>query len=391
MQLKLSEIKSKLGALLDTEERSDTYAADLETCKVELRAAESDLQAALLIDGEPDTVVVSSERRELADLERRSNVGEFVGAVLEGRQIDGAVRELQQHYGLNANQLPVELLRGSELEERVVTPAPGEVGQTQNAIIPYVFPTSVTTFLGISMPTVAVGESVYSVLTSALSVETPAENAVTTETTGAFSADVLTPARLQASFFYSVEDRSRLAGMDAALRMNISDGIMAGLDKQVVSGTNGLLTGTNLDNHNVSAITAYDDYLNNFAYGRVDGVYADGVEDLKIVMGQATYGHAGSVYRSGTQDTTALDKLMNATSGVRASAHVPAVSGMTQNAVIRLGMRMDAVAPVWQGVTFINDEVTKAANGQVVLTGIMLYAMKILRKSGFFKQMSQHA
>ena len=391
MQLKLSEIKSRLGALLDTEERSDTYAADLDTVKAELRSAESDYQAAILIDGEPDTVVVNSEKRELVDLERRSNVGEFVGAVLEGRQIDGTLRELQQAHGLNANQLPVELLRGSELEERAVTPAPGEVGQTQNAIIPYVFPTSVAAFLGISMPTVAVGESVYSVLTSALAVETPAKDAVTTETTGAFSADVLTPARLQASFFYNVEDRARLAGMDAALRMNISDGLMSALDKQVVSGTNGLLTGTNLPNHNVSAITAYDDYLNNFAYGRVDGVYADGVDDLKIVMGQATYGHAGSVYRSGTQDTTALDKLMNATSGVRASAHVPAVSGMTQNAVIRLGMRMDAVSPVWQGVTFINDEVTKAANGQVVLTGIMLYAFKILRKAGFYKQMSQHA
>ena len=73
------------------------------------------------------------------------------------------------------------------------------------------------------------------------------------------------------------------------------------------------------------------------------------------------------------------------------SAHVPGVSGNKQNAVVRLGMRADAVAPVWEGVTIIPDEVTKAADGEIVLTAVMLYAFKILRKGGFHKQQSQHA
>ena len=42
-------------------------------------------------------------------------------------------------------------------------------------------------------------------------------------------------------------------GMDAALRENLSMGLADGLDKAIIAGTNGLLTGTNLADHNGSA------------------------------------------------------------------------------------------------------------------------------------------
>ena len=35
-------------------------------------------------------------------------------------------------------------------------------------------------------------------------------------------------------------------------------------------------------------------------------------------------------------------------------------------------MRRDAVAPVWQGITIIPDEVTKASEGRIVITAILL-------------------
>ena len=49
-------------------------------------------------------------------------------------------------------------------------------------------------------------------------------------------------------------------------------------------------------------------------------------------------------------DRSALDRLMELISGVRVSAHVPAPSTNRQNVVIRRGMSMTAVAPVWEGV-----------------------------------------
>ena len=56
---------------------------------------------------------------------------------------------------------------------------------------------------------------------------------------------------------------------------------------------------------------------------------------------------------------------MSVTGGVRVSAHVTNPSSERQNNIIRLGMRRDMVAPIWEGVTLIPDEVTLAANGQI--------------------------
>ena len=240
------------------------------------------------------------------------------------------------------------------------------------------------------MPTVPVGDSVFAVLTSELDVGTPAENATQAETTGAFSANVLSPSRLQASFFYSREDRARFAGMDEALRMNLSDGLSDGLDEQVLAGTNGLLTGTNLSNHDASAVTTFDGYISDFGYGRVDGRFASMTSDIRVVMGSGSYSHAGSVYRNTSVDRNVIDRLMEITAGLKVSAHVPPVASKKQNAIVRLGMRRDMVVPIWSGISLIPDEITKASSGQVVITAIMLHAVKIVREAGFYKIQTQH-
>ena len=411
LQLRQSEARASMGALLDTEpeKRAESFGDDLGKLTKEMRSLEGEIQAALVAgedkvegkwkwgkgegkwgdaDGRSTETVTTDtpEDRELRQLIDGSNVGEIFDAALEKRSIDGATRELQQHFHLAANQVPLDLL-----ETRAVTPAPADVGQGQRAIVPYVFPDSVHAFLGIPTPRVPVGEAVFPVLTSTLTVGTPAEQAEQAETTGAFSADVLSPSRIQASYFYSREDRSRFAGMDAALRMNLSEGLMDGLDNQILSGTNGLLTGTNLANHNVTAETTYPLYISQLAYSRVDGRYASGVGDLRMVVGGETYAHAAGLYRGNSADQHALARLISDTGGVRVSAHVPVAASNRQNVVVRLGMRQDAVAPLWEGVSIIPDEVTGAKTGSISITAVMLHAIKILRTAGFYKQQVQIA
>ena len=46
---------------------------------------------------------------------------------------------------------------------------------------------------------------------------------------------------------------------------------------------------------------------------------------------------------------------------------------------------------MWGQVTLIPDEVTKAANGQIILTAVLLHAVKILRVGGFYKQETNHS
>ena len=271
LALRAGEIRTRLSELsgvaeLDTEQRSEIDTLRNEYGDVERRTA-----AAVIAEDIPAEVRSDedAEGREMRAMIEGASVSDIFGATLEHRNTDGRTAELQKHLGLGPNQVPLTLL-----ETRAVTPAPGQVAQNQSAIIPGVFPMSCAAFLGVEMPTVPVGESVFPVLTKNADVHTPAENAAAAETTGSFSAQVLSPARLQASFFYSREDRARFAGMDEALRQNLSEALADALDKQILVGTEGLLTGTILPNHNVSAITSYALYRSQFAYGRVDGIYA---------------------------------------------------------------------------------------------------------------------
>ena len=389
--LEMSEKREKLNALLAVDELTEDQRSDLGILTTRMQELEVEARAAIMAEGEPTitrTVVEDGADRELRSLIDRANVGTIFEAALEHRATDGAEAELQAHYHLAANAIPLALL-----ETRAVTQAPGQVAQNQAAIIPGVFPMSCAAFMSVDMPVVPVGDAVYPVLATNADVGTPAENATQAETTGSFSADVLSPSRLQASFFYSREDRARFAGMDEALRMNLSDALADGLDKQILTGTEGLFTGTKLANHNASAVTSYANYRSELAYGRVDGKYAGGVGDLRIVMGAATYGHAAGVFRStNAGDRAALEDLMSVTAGVKVSAHVPAPTGANkkQETVIRLGSRRDMVAPIWEGITLIPDEVTKAASGQIVVTAVMLHAVRILREAGFYKQQVQH-
>ena len=82
---------------------------------------------------------------------------------------------------------------------------------------------------------------------------------------------------------------------------------------------------------------------------------------------------------------------MRVSGGVRVSAHVPAAVSNDQSLIVRKGGRMDAVTPIWEGVTVIPDEITKAKAGQIVITAVLLYAVKILRTDGFARKAVQLA
>ncbi len=331
-------------------------------------------------------VVNDSQTREYANVQNRADVGSLFDSVVNHRQPTGAMAELQRELHLESNQIPTTML----MVRNAVTPAPTVVDVNQSQIVPYVFNRSVAEFLSIPSPIVPEGEQVFPVLTSDPAPGTPAENAMQSETTGAFSADKLSPARIQASFFYSREDANAFASMGEALRAALSEAMMVKLDSEILQGTKGLLTGTVLANHNVNSITTYDNYVSNLGYGRVDGRFAGDLGDLRVVMGSPSFAHAGTAYRT-NGEISAIDRLNAITSGVRVSAHVPPVASNRQNALVRLGTAMDYVAPVWAGTTLIADEVTQAKAGQIVVTAVLLHQVQLLRADGFYKQGTQHA
>ena len=331
-----------------------------------------------------------AEARERRALVAGCNIGAIFAATIDHRQTDGQVAELQESLKLAANQVPLELL-----ETRAVTPAPGEVQASQAAIEPYVFPGSVAEFLAIPRPTVGVGEQVYPTLIGATTIHAPDKGAAAGETTGEFAAEKLSPARLQASFFYSREDSASFVGMADSLRSTLSEALSDGLDRQILVGANGLLAGNNLAHVAAAARTTYMGYRAKLAYDHVDGRFANAPSDLRVVVGSATYTDVANAYGTDVGLPSALEGLTTPSllGGLRVSAHVADPAGATsrQFAIIRRGSRRDAVAPIWEGVALIPDEISLVNKGQIKITAVMLHAVKILRADGFAKVQVQHA
>ena len=378
-----SERRQKLNDLLGLDTLSDEQRGEMETLTKRLQEIEVETRAAILAEPDPTetrTDPEGPEGRELRALQDRADVGAIFEAAIEKRDTEGAERELQAHYKLGNHQVPVALL-----EQRAVTPAPANVEQAQDTIVPAVFPMGAAAFCGVMQPTVEAGERVYPVLTNNAAADDVDEASSVTETTGSFSADVLTPRRIQASFFYSREDRAKFPGMDAALRMNLSDALSSGLDKYVVAKTDVGLVDFGTDPTAPSTESDFAGYRAAI-YGALDGRYASQAIDACLLVGAATYAHAAGVYRSNNADDSALDSLTRVSGGVRISAHVPAKASMIQQAVVCRGKQYrHAVAPIWDGIQLIPDEVTKAATGEIVLTAVMLMAFKVIRTDGFVR------
>ena len=62
--------------------------------------------------------------------------------------------------------------------------------------------------------------------------------------------------------------------MDAALRANLTEGLADGLDAEILSGTNGLFTGTNLPDNAQTTNDDFDSYLSHLVWDQIDGRYA---------------------------------------------------------------------------------------------------------------------
>ena len=395
LQLSVWKLTGTINRLQAVETRSTDEDTELTTATTEY----ADVNAQLVAEGERERTRLEAARlvhttdpavREQRALCGRANVGEIFTAVMERRSVDGANLEVQQAFGCAGNQIPLDMLR---LEQRAVTPSVANTSTGEADVLAPVFASGAGAFLGVDRPTVAMGDAVYPVLTSRPTVGGPhADSTVVAETTGGFTANLLAPDRIQASFQYRRRDALRFPAMDMSLRMALSMGLEEKLDSEAIAGAEGLLTGTNLPNHNVTAVTTFALYLAQFAHGRVDGRYSAALGDVRAVMGAPTYAHAGGAYRSNNADYSALDALDSKTAGVRVSAHVPAVASNKQNSVIRLGMRRDMVQPTWQAITIVIDEYgALAGKGEIEVTAVLGMNTKILRADGFYKQQTQHA
>ncbi len=370
----------------------DTLDAKYADGEIKFRASLKSLRS----EQETGVTLVDAEARELQLLTERASVGglgAIAGGVLSNHACEGEARELQQHYHLKPNQVPLALMRSPMVEDRTtgITPAPTDAGADQRPIIPAVFPQSVAAFLGITGQSVGVGEQAFAVVSTSAAPGAPAEGAEQAHSTGAFESVSLTPSRLQASLFFSVEDAARIQGLSDALRLNLSDALSDELDDQILTNSaNGLFASTNLSNNNTSTLDTFITLKKRVVYDSIDGKYANNAGDLRVVLGAASYAFAGGIYRGNNSDVDALESIMGKVAAVRVSSHVPSVSANKQNLVVARGTAQHVAVALW-GIDLVEDPYSMSKSGEVILTGRMLHAIKILRADGYRKVQLQHA
>ena len=211
LQVEQSEKRQRVNELLALETLTDEQRAEMDTATKRLQELEVELRAAVLVEVDEKDKAGEFDKGERSGLERRVSLSRYVRAAVEQRSLDGAEGELNQELKLDGNMIP-----HAALEKRAVTPAPaaGSRGAQQHAIIPPVYSDGAAAHLGIAMPSVGVGDSIFTVLSTGAAPGTPDPGASQDETTGGFTAERMGPSRVQAAFFWRREDAAGLAGME---------------------------------------------------------------------------------------------------------------------------------------------------------------------------------
>ena len=403
LALRASEIRSDINKLDPGE---DTLAKRRELLG-QLDTVETEYRAALTEEAEAETTQpgadgLTPEEREFRQLESRAELRNVVHAVMDGRPLTGAEKELQEHRGLSGTDIPWDVVaprpsvRSAEHRADAVSAAPSDSHLQQHGILGRVFARSATMTLGVAMPAVAVGEQNYPVITTTDEATILAKDAAEGDAADAgITAHVIDPKRIQRSYVFRREDQAVLSGLEEALRNDLSMAVGNLLDKQVIAGDGttgaqfaGFLGATSAngglgDRSDSPARLTFQLAAGEVARG-IDGVYAGGLGECAVVVGDDTARDMASKFQNQDSDS-ALAYMMRTTGRSMASAHVPAVASMFQEGVLaRTGAAgMNAVCPVWDRLFMIRDEVTGRKSGQIALTIGMLAGFDILRAGGF--------
>ena len=250
-QLRASEIRTRLAEIagLADDALTDEIRSESDKLTTEYRSVETQHRAALvaesaeLIEAETrgDRDGPDAETRALMDLQGRASFATYLQGFANQEQLSGAERELAEHRGLTTagNHLPWDALLGPapsvELRADAVTPAPASGNPTNQAeILQRVFARGAVARLGVSMPSVAVGQASYPIIGIGQSAEFKAKDAEKDAAAGEIEPNALGPVRLQARVQFRVEDAMTTMGLESALREDLSRAISDQLDAQVV-------------------------------------------------------------------------------------------------------------------------------------------------------------
>ena len=385
LQIEQSETRSKIADHLTRDETTADDIAELDKLTARMKELEPLIRAALIVEPEPveTRADATPEDREFADLIKRSSVADFIGESL-GEPIDGASLELRQALALGGNSFPIDLL---ETRADVATNVTASVQESQGSIADRVFARSAGAYLGVSRPTVGIGESTYVALSTGATGDVRSDGVAKDADAANFTSKTVAPVRATARYLVGVESTVRLRGLEDALRRDLVTALSDKLDALAINGqaavanvspvVEGVLSNTTepADPGN-SAIA--DDFLDAYL-DRVDGIYAYDENSVRVLVNADSFRHARKLRES--TGGPLLDELPDGR--FRVSANLPATASTIARGISYTAGRTGLVQPVWRSASIIRDPYTHAASGQIALTIVLLTGAAMVDAGAF--------
>ena len=240
LQVKQSEIRESINALLGKDERSQDETADMERLTGEAQGLEVELRAALVASPDPQEVVTDTadpETRERLEIRSKTGLADFFAAAAGGREVVGAAREYADACGVSAlNRLPMAIFPdGHQVEHRAITPGPAVDGPVQ-PVVPYVFERSAAASLGIEMPSVPAGQVQIPRISVAPPSDTLAKDSAAPSTAAAVVLDSQSPVRIAGQFEVRAEDLAVYPALEDALGQSMQGSLSNELDEETFNG-----------------------------------------------------------------------------------------------------------------------------------------------------------
>ena len=412
--LRLSQVRTRLNEISGLE--GDAFTDEIRTEAGALQNEYSDLevrhQAAIVAEGEPETRDLNgpdAEMRERIELRSQASLTNYLTAAISGRQVAGAEAELQSAAGIGGG-IPLELWdtpQPAEIRVDAPTSAPGTVGINLDRIRPAVFANSIAMKLGIEMPRVMSGSYASATITTSLTAGSQAKGGEADSTAATFTVNTVTPKRISARLGIRIEDIASVGqqNFESILRENLSLVLSDELDDQAINGAGGN-SGSDLegifhaltDPTDPTAITDFDTFAAQHAAG-VDGLWADGLKEVSIVAGPATYQLASRTFQAATNykgELSASAYAMMNTGGFWTNRRMPDASATIQQAILyRKGRSMmggagamrTAVCPHWNQIS-IDDIYSGSAMGERYFTMHVLLGDVILVQRAAYSQIA---
>ena len=393
VQVEQSEVRQKLNVLLNTEDRTEEQAAEMDRLSKRMGELESEYRAAVAVEATPETEdkpTPDAEHRERLELRSKASIGRIVDAALKGRNVNGAEAEIAAAAGVAMGTIPFELF---EVEQRAITPTPGTTGTNFTSIQPAVFASSIAGRLGIDMPTV--GSGTYSVpkVSTSLTAGAVAAGSDTVETAMALEFESTTPHRYGGGFAVRAETLAAvgLPDFEAALRTNLQQVMGSVLDDAILNGDgtgnaiNGLVNQLAAPDDPAAANVGFADFVGLQA-DQIDGLFAGTAASVNMFVNVDVMKLAMKAFATNTSNESAAAYLQRIGGGFASHQRMAATkTNVAVGLVHRTGLPglMAATLPSWGSIQ-IEDPYTDARKATTHFVASVLLGDVVIVQGGAY-------